>query len=65
MTECESTRTVRVNCDSNGHPLGVAIFLSARELAALGFDPTTTDCIAYRIVNGAVEVVPEAKEAQS
>lgn len=56
MTPHDATRTAQVTRDSDGLALGVAVFLSATELTALGVDPATTDRIAVRITDDGVEV---------
>ncbi|MFC6837233.1 hypothetical protein [Halomarina ordinaria] len=47
-----SRRTARMNRDAQGQPLGVAVFLTADDLLALGVSVESTDLIVYTVVDG-------------
>ena len=53
--ETKGSREARVNRTSDGQPLGLALFISARELRSLGIDPEDVDRIAYSVEDGKLQ----------
>ena len=49
-------RTVRIARTTAGNPIGAALFVTPRELSALGIDPATTDTITLRVANGQIKL---------
>jgi len=57
-----SPREARVNRDPSGDPLGVMVFLTARELRDLGAD-LDTNRLPYTVVDGRFQVGREGDDA--
>jgi hypothetical protein len=51
-----SSRKARVNRAGDGQPLGLALFITARELRSLGIDPGNVDRVAYTVENGEIRL---------
>lgn len=51
-------REARISRDSDGIPIGAALFFTPEELVEIGVDPTTVDSVEIRIVNGEVCIRP-------
>ena len=52
----DGSREVRVNRASDGQPLGLALFITARELRSLGVDPENDDRVAYAVEDGEIRL---------
>ena len=50
--DTEESRQARVNHAGDGKPLGVALFITARELRSLGIDPEDADRVVYSVEEG-------------
>ena len=51
-------REARIARDANGVAIGVALFFTPGELAAVGVDPARTDVVKLRFVNGEIDLSP-------
>lgn len=49
-------RTARVNRDSNGTPVGVALMLGVDDLATLGVDLETAREVEYQVSHGELKI---------
>ncbi|SFR53428.1 hypothetical protein SAMN04487947_2031 [Halogeometricum rufum] len=59
-------REARIARDANGVAIGVALFFTPGELAAVGVDPAKTDVVRLRFVDGEIDLIPaEAREYTS
>lgn len=56
--QTDTGRTARINTDQTGAPIGVAVWLNADELAALGVDSGRTDAVDVRVADGDLELTP-------
>lgn len=56
-TDAESRET-RISRDAEGDALGLAIFINADELRALGINPEETTHVAYAITEDGLHVDP-------
>lgn len=54
----DTGRTARINTDQSSAPIGVAVWLNADELAALGVDPDRNDAVDVRVADGDLELTP-------
>ena len=62
IRETEGSRRARVNRASDGHPLGLALFITARELRDLGIDPEDVDRVAYSVEDGEIRLSKPDRE---
>lgn len=53
-----AAREARISRDSDGVPIGAALFFTPEELTEIGVDPETVDIVELRIVNGEVCIRP-------
>ena len=51
-------REARIARDANGVAIGVALFFTPGELAAVGVDPARTDVVRLRFVDGEIDLAP-------
>ena len=51
-----NSRRARVNRASDGQPLGLALFITARELRSLGIDPEDANQVAYAVEGGEIRL---------
>ena len=49
-------RTVRIARTNAGSPIGAALFVTPRELSALGIDPATTNTVTLHVTNGQIKL---------
>jgi len=54
----DTGRTASINTDQTGAPIGVAVWVNADELSALGVDPNRTDAVDVRVADGDLELTP-------
>lgn len=57
-------RDARIARDDDGTPIGLALFFTPGELVSIGIDPTTTETVELRIVNGEVRIEPVNTEEE-
>jgi hypothetical protein len=63
--DIDTGRTARINTDQSGAPIGVAVWLNADELAALGVDHNRTDAVDVRVTDGDLELTPAHRDGDS
>lgn len=51
-------REARIARDADGAAIGVALFITPGELAVVGVDPTKTDVVRLRFVDGDIDLSP-------
>ncbi|QIB74756.1 hypothetical protein G3I44_10940 [Halogeometricum borinquense] len=51
-------RKASINHDPSGDPIGVALWINADELAALGIDATRTDAVKLQVTDGELNLIP-------
>lgn len=51
-------RESRIACNGEDGPLGVAVYLTAEELAEFGMDPETADAVDVTVENGEISLIP-------
>ena len=51
-------RESQIACNGNDRPLGVAVYLTAEELAEFGMDPETADAVEVTVENGEISLIP-------
>jgi len=57
-------RTARIAHDSDGEPIGAAMFFTPEELHDIGVNPTTAEAVELRIVDGEVQLIPIVQEEE-
>ena len=57
-----AAREARISRDSDGVPIGAALFFTPEELAEIGVDPETADAVELRIMNGQVCIRPVSQD---
>lgn len=53
-----AAREARISRDSDGVPIGAALFFTPEDLVEIGVDPEAVDTVELRIVNGEVCIRP-------
>ena len=54
----EVERTAKLNRRSDGTPVGIALFLTASELASMGVDPEESEEVGIIIADDSIKLVP-------
>lgn len=59
MSAPSNSRTARLARDSDGDPIGAAVFFTAEELADIGVDTDNTDTVRIVIEDGSIRLSAE------
>lgn len=51
-------RESRIACNGDDRPLGVAVYLTAEELAEFGMDPEVADAVEVTVEDGEISLIP-------
>ena len=58
----QSGRRARLSRNKDDSPIGVALFVTAEELAMIGIDTVTTEFVELRIADGELRISPVTPE---
>lgn len=60
----QSGRRARLSRNTDGSPIGVALFVTAEELSMIGIDTATTEFVELRIADGELRISPVTPESR-